>query len=363
LLRIRDPALGPATTRSLRRVALWLSLWAAAACTTAPAVQAPSGEAAELSRAGDAAPEPAPERSGQTSDAIAADTRAPAAQVEEIVETTRVRVRSATEWLARSIDSWFGDVSPYDADRVTAGRVGLRMLWRQDDGWVFAGRFNVRLDLPNARETAYLLIGRDNERELVTDRPDAFSRQDRLLQERRGDQQFFVGLGLAVREALELRAGVRGGYKLYTQARYRHQWHPTERDRVEFRETVFWTIVDGFGSTTVLTYDRAYSPSLGLRWLTVGTLSEKADGFVWSSSLGLYRSFGGQRLLSLEALVDGEPSRVQVNEYGIRTRWEQPVYRDWLLGELIVGHFWPRRDAVTERGRSWAVGAGIQMRF
>lgn len=281
-----------------------------------------------------------------------------------MLDKTRSRVRAATEWLARGIDGWFGDEPFEGQSRVSSGRLGLRTTWRQDEGWDLIGRFNVRLDLPNAREKAYVLIGRENERELVTDKPDAFSRQERLLQERRSDQSFFVGLGLTLREAIELRVGVRGGYKVYTQARYRHLWQLTERDRAEFKETVFWTLDDGFGSTTALSYEHAFSPSLALRWLSAGTVSQKSDGFEWWSSLGLHRGFGDLRLLSFEALISGATGQdFDVSEYGIRTRWEQPIYRDWLLGEVIVGHFWPRHEGVTERARSWAVGLGVQMRF
>lgn len=356
--------------RLLRRPALLLLLGLGlAGCATAPpAPVAPAAEQAPKANAGpqaDAAPHAAPPAGLAEGEAPAAPVQAGAdAARPGILERTRNGVRDATEWLARGIDSWFGD-EPFPGERrVSAGRLGLRTTWRQDDGWELIGRFNVRLDLPNAREKAYVLIGRENERELITDKPDAFSRQEQLLQEKRSDQSFFVGLGVPLRESIEMRVGIRGGYKLYAQARYREQWQLAERDRVEFKETVFWTVVDGFGSTTALSYDHAFAPNLSLRWLTAGTFSQKTDGLAWSSSLGLYRGFGQLRLLSLEALINGETGRpVDVTEYGIRTRWEQPIYRDWLLGEVIVGHFWPRKDAVTERGRSWAVGLGVQMRF
>jgi hypothetical protein len=287
-----------------------------------------------------------------------------AAQADGVLETTRARVRAGTEWIARGIDGWFGDSADDGERRVSSGRIHLRTLWREDLRWDLTARFNVRLDLPNAREKAYILIGRENERELVTDRPDAFSRQQQLLEERRSDRSLFVGLGLLIRENIDLRVGVRGGYKVYTQARYGHLWRPSDRDRIEFRETLFWTIADGIGSTTALSYDHAFSPSLALRWLTAGTVSQRTDGLAWSSSVGLYQGFGELRMLSLETLVNGEPARrVGVAEYGVLAKWVQPIHRDWLLGELIVGHFWPRQDAMTARGRSWAVGTGVELRF
>ena len=79
---------------------------------------------------------------------------------------------------------------------------------------------------------------------------------------------------------------------------------------------------------------------------------------------GLYRTFGCDRQLSLEALINGQTGgEAEVSEYGIRGRWAQPVYKDWLLGEVILGYFWPRKDFQTERGQAWAIGAGLLMRF
>ena len=47
----------------------------------------------------------------------------------------------------------------------------------------------------------------------------------------------------------------------------------------------------------------------------------------------------------------------------LQAKWEQPVHKDWLIGELIVGHFWPRQDAASERTKAWALGAGLKLKF
>jgi len=280
-----------------------------------------------------------------------------------VIDTTRRYTYDAVEWVARGVDSWFGD-KPFEQGGRVAGSIGLSFLWRQDEGIDWLTRFRVRLDLPNIREQAYLFIGRDNEREVVTDRPEGFTRREQLLQETRDDQSFFAGLGTQIADAISLRAGFRGGLKPYAQARYQNLWELGQRDQIEFRETVFWTVDDGFGTTTALNYGHLFNPSLALRWQSAATWSQDTDGVAWASSLGLYKDFGYQRRLSLEALVNGETGGVaEVSEYGIRTRWEQPIYKDWLLAELILGYFWPRKDSLTERIQTWAVGAGIQMRF
>jgi hypothetical protein len=68
--------------------------------------------------------------------------------------------------------------------------------------------------------------------------------------------------------------------------------------------------------------------------------------------------------LSTEVLINGETGTdVDVSEYGLRVIWRQPVYRDWLLGEFTVGHFWDRDDVQSPRTPVWAFGVAVEMRF
>ena len=127
---------------------------------------------------------------------------------------------------------------------------------------------------------------------------------------------------------------------------------------------MFWARDERFGSTTALSFEQPLSPTLALRWLNATTITQKLPKFHWSSNLGAYRSFGDQRLLSLEVLVNGtQGSGVGVSDYGVQVKWEQPIYRDWLLVELLAGHFRPRPDAQSERGKAWAIGAALKMQF
>lgn len=287
-----------------------------------------------------------------------------AAQEQDLLEQSRTQVRGFSVWLGETVNDWFGDRPFEEGGKVTHGRLGLRNLWRQDEGWDTNVRFRARFDLPNLRDKAYVFIGRQNERELVTDQSEAFTREQLLLEERRKeDQTGFAGVGLALRKNLDFRVGVRGGMKFYTQARYRKQWALTEQDRIEFRETIFWNNKDKFGSTTALDYEHAFTPTLSLHWQNATTILEKTDDFAWGSSLGLFKRFGDDRILSGEMVVTGETGAEEnVDEYGVRMKWTQPVYREWLIGEFIVGHYWPQRED-RERERAWAAGVNLEMRF
>lgn len=335
-----------------RQLSCLLMLSVLAACGSVPV--APS------------APAPSPPDAAAAPDAAVPVAAQEAAQeATGTIDTVRRSLRRFAEWLGEEVNDWFGDKPFEEGGSVSRGRLSARVLWRQDEGWDTKLRLRARFDLPNLRDKAYVFLGQDNERELVTDQPEVFSREQQLLAEdRRADQTAFVGLGFQPRARLDFRLGVRSGYKPYAQGRYRKLWALSAADGLEFRETVFWSSSEGFGSTTGFDYEHAYSPVLALRWRNAGTISQKTDGFRWSSSLGLFRTFGDERVLSTELLVSGESGQdADVGEYGVRVKWSQPVYREWLLAELIVGHFWPRHEGAGERGRSWAAGAGLEMRF
>lgn len=280
------------------------------------------------------------------------------------MEKTRESVRSTAEWLARGVDSWFGDIPFERGGRVTDGILGVGLLRSNVEGDSASVRFNARFRLPNLERRAYAFVGRDNTREVITDTPGELTRQRRLLEERPEDRSFFAGLGVPVIEGVDFRLGFRGGLKPYGQVRYRRPWELANRDLVEFRQTVFWALSEHFGSTTVLSYEHPISSTLALRWLNGATITQVSKNFEWSSVLGTYRSFGGPRLLSLEGLISGKPGTgVNISDYGLQVRWEQSVHRDWLLGEVTVGHFWPRKDAASERLSGWALGVNAKMRF
>ncbi|MDP1646623.1 MAG: hypothetical protein Q8M01_00255 [Rubrivivax sp.] len=269
-----------------------------------------------------------------------------------------------TVWLARGVDSWFGDRPFEDGGKVTDGRLSIGLLKRQRESTDVNVRFNARLRLPNLEEKTYVFIGRDDPREVITDKPGALSRQERLLAQTRGERAFFAGIGRSLTDTLDFRLGMRGGLKPYVQGRYRKQWELGPAGLAELRQTLFWSIADHAGSTTVFSYEHLFSPVLAARWLTSATITQASEKFEWSSLLGAYRSFGNQRLLSFEALVNGQQgSGVVATDYGLQSRWEQPVYEDWLVGGIVIGRFWPRPDAQSERRGAWAMGASLKMRF
>jgi len=279
------------------------------------------------------------------------------------LEALRAWVRATTVGLARGVDSWFGQRPFDDGGRVEQGRLEVRTSWRRDQGPEASLRLDARFELPNLRERVYAFLGRDVERDVVVDKPAALSRQERVpLEPERAS--YFLGLAWPLGEHVELRAGLGSALEPYAQARYAQAWTLGEHLRLDVRETVFWTDADGIGSTTAVAFARALSPALELRWLNAATVARKRVGAEWSSLLGLYRVFGPDRELAGEALMAGHTaSEVSVDEYGLQLRWRQRVYRDWLIGEFTLGHFWPRPAPTLPRESAWALGVAVLLRF
>lgn len=286
------------------------------------------------------------------------------ALIDGFLDTTRRTLRFSTEWLARAVDGSFGDKSFDQGGKVSDGRIDLIVHKRQAQVHEFEQRFNASLRLPNLEHRVHVFIGNDDERDVVTDNPQSFSQQQRLTESRPVARSFFAGVKVPLLESFEFRVGVRGALKPFAQASYDRSWSLSEADTVEFRETLFWTLADRFGATTVGAWSHTLSPTLAVRWLNSATITEVTRRFEWNSLVGAYQSFGAERVLALEALLNGaQGTGVRVAEYGLQVRWEQPVYRNWLLGEVGVGHFWPRRDATSPREGVWGLAAALKLKF
>lgn len=316
-------------------------------------------DAAVAAAAGPVAPEARPE----AAPAAAPTTGAPAGDATDgdWMETVRGAVRGATVWTARRVDSWFGDEPFEEGQRVTNGRLSLDLLWRESESVEPRLRLGARVRLPNLERRAYLFVGRDNEREVIADVPGELSRQERLQPEPREDRSFFVGLGAQLARAVDFRVGFSARQKLYAQLRYRRVWPLSARDRLDFRETVYTNIDDRLGSTTTFSYERDLASALLLRWASGTTITQRSRRFDWYSTPALYRSFGTDRVLTLEAPFEGA-EREGLLQYSVQVRWQQPVLREWLIGEIGLGRFWPLDESGRRSGR-WALIGAVGMRF
>ena len=287
----------------------------------------------------------------------------PPSTTDAVIESTQRTVRSTAEWLASGIDKRFGDKPFSDGGTVTDGQIGLSYLKRDGHGSNLGLRFNARFRLPNLSEIPYVFVGSDDERSIVTDQPDRRTLREQIRQRNSSNNSFFTGVGLWLADSVDVRIGFRGLLRPYAQARLRHQWQLTPDDLVEVRETVFYTVKDRAGSTLALEYQHAFTPDIAVRWLNAGTITQEQPDLTVTSNLGIFKSFGQQRVLGLELQYsDSTVDAITTNDIGIQLSWEQPLHK-MILGEVTLGRYWPRSTTVPDRTGQWAAGATIGLKF
>ena len=267
-------------------------------------------------------------------------------------------------------DGLFGernDLSVASA-RHTSGRLEISGLNSDYEGTKFRVRGNVRFDFPNLDKRWNAFVGRDDQDDFIRDRSEGLALRSQFL-DFADENRWLAGLGYALPGTYKQRTDFRVGGKLgsepeiFAQGRFRRNFFINDRNLFHFRETVFWTNRDGFGSTTSLDFDHVVNQKMLLRWGNIGTVSEATDGLEWRSAVLLYQSLGGAKALAYEVFVRGESAwEVPIKEWGARSIYRHPLlHRDWLAGEVVLGYSWPRFELEDEREGSLTVGLGLEI--
>jgi hypothetical protein len=293
--------------------------------------------------------------------------RAP--EEEALLDESRRRLEEtfcgATLWL----DGIFGGHASVKNARAVSGRVELSTIYTQADGAHPKARLRLNYDLPNLKQRVKLFIGRDQRDEFIRDRPEGFEIRSSVFGVETEDR-WLAGLGYSPpgrwAERLDFRVGGNLGTapEGFVQGRLRRNLFLGEAAVWRFRETVFYTNRDGFGSTTSADLDRVLRHNLLFRWGTVGTFSEATTGVDWRSGAVLYQNIGARHAIAYEFFLRGSTdSDVAVREFGARNVYRHALNRKWLYGELIGGYTWPRESADKPRRGSALVGVGVELQF
>lgn len=270
---------------------------------------------------------------------------------------------------ARWFDGLFGEEQHPAAAGSTSGRLELSANYSERDGAKLRTRFNVRLRIPNMENRVEAFLGRDNDDEFVQGRSEGLALRSQFMNIEREDR-WVLGLGYGLpgsyRQKTDFRVGLRGGLRTpetFAQGRYLRNWFLGDKHLWHFREIVFWTNRDGFGSTTAIDYDRILGPTRVFRWGNVTTNSQATHAWDWRSALVLYQNLAERQAIAYEGFVRGETAaEVPLQEYGVRTVYRRGITsRPWLFGEFVVGYSWPRYARDEARRGSAAVGVGIEI--
>ena len=221
------------------------------------------------------------------------------------------------------------------------GELSLKFYSRQDQKADYSVTFNARFKLPNLESHTYLFTGRDTNAGVVTDRPAVFANKQRLLQPNSTlDSSFFAGWGarwvIRLMRVLDFKADS----SCTRRAAIARNGNIVEMTPSSSAKPCFVTAgKTNSGLPSVASYQHQFSPTLVGRWLNVVDVTQNDTDAEWNSSLGLFKSMGQQRLLSLELLASAKQNTgLPLTDYGLQMRWEQPVLQQPIdRGD----YFWP----------------------
>lgn len=277
----------------------------------------------------------------------------------QILERTQDQLERSALWLARNVNSWFGD-TPFEEGGRVNGSVMLGVNAREDESFENRIRFRLNARLPNVE----VFFGQDDDEDLVTDQQEPFRQDHSLSRDDSRNNRFFAGVGRVFSDTFSFRVGIRGVTRPYAQMRYRETWQPTSRSSVTLAETVFMDSSKGLGSTTSLNMGHLMTRTVAVRWRNTVTGATKQDGWSWSTAAGPIRYLGQDRDLWLDMFAKGNTDNdVNVREYGMMLGHRRPVYKDWVIGEVGVGHIWPRDEDDDSRRSAWAGNASVRLHF
>ena len=269
---------------------------------------------------------------------------------------------------ARWIDHLFGDTHDFNEDQVS-GIMSAGFRWSEFDDLEPKTRFRLKSDLPNVDSRVNAFLGRVDE--------EAYIRETKPLEDsayRQGfedeEASWLLGFGYNPnskrRQGFDYSLGVRlrSTPDPYAKIRYRYNRTLATDSDLRFRQTLFWRLDDGFGTTSYLDMANELGVRKVLRWETIGTVSEDTEGLNWWTGTTLYQHLGGKQGIAFLAFVRGETDEpVSLQEYGFRVTWRRPLGREWLFMELGPSVTWPRERLDQSRDISLGFGFLFEIHF
>jgi hypothetical protein len=287
----------------------------------------------------------------------------------ELQEQTQEVVRS---WSCRSFrwfDSWWGDKYDFDENAVN-GLLTFGARYTEYFGFDPKLRFRVRAPLPNLTRRWDVILGRVDEEAFVTDTQG----QDRTFYnpgaiDRGQEDAWLLGLGhfgTARRRGWDYSVGVRLRMPPapYVKAQWYYNKDFTEHTDLRFRQTFFWRLDQGFGTTSRGDFAWGIDEHNVLRWEGFGTAHDKVQGVQWYAGQTWYHLFGNRSAFSLRSFIRGETrAEVPLQEYGIDVIWRRPFTREWLYLSVGPSVTWPREAMEDQRKLSLGFNLWLEMEF
>lgn len=287
---------------------------------------------------------------------------------EQLLDRYRREIFETVCETAARFDGMFGNRRFDEEAARTNGRLNVRMVWDEHDGFEPDGNLNVNVEFPNLDHRVNAFFGRDDPEAFVRGRENQLDFLPTFFR-REGDEEWLVGFGYRPvrgdRDKLEFDAGVEGGSPIETFARgrYRH-YNVFGKNLLRARQTVYWTNEKDFGTSSRLDIERPFGERTLARWTANGAIDGSTEGTDWDTGVTVFHGFTQHKAMSWYVGVSGETGREEpLENYGTSITYRQRMLRDWFFGEVITGVHWPRENLLEERKASFHVGFGFEIQF
>lgn len=284
-------------------------------------------------------------------------------------ERSREVLRSWSCHSFRWFDGLWGDRHDFN-ERAVNGLMTLGAEYTEYDSLDPKFRFRVRAPLPNLSRRWDLILGRVDEEAFVSDTQGQDSTfYNPGVVDRGEDEEWLLGLGHRGTErksGWDYSAGVRLRVppRPYVKAQWYYNKVFSERSDFRFRQTFFWRVDQGFGTTSRGDMAVSLDDQNVLRWEGIGTVHEETHGVQWYFGQTWYRIVPHRGAFSLRAYAEGQTDwEVPMREYGVQLIWRQPFTREWLYLSLGPRISWPRDFLEQERDLSLGFGVWLEMEF
>ena len=244
------------------------------------------------------------------------------------------RFRSTDEQESEIIRQFYGDrQSAYDVEGSYL-RISQVAAFASRDDEDFKTRFSVRLRLADISDRLQFFA--DSEEADHNVMGDVYSARYRRELERERREGGEAGLAYFFTDRLQRDLSLSGGMRFRpepsprTRLRTRVRW-PFEVWRAQLTQSLFWDLENGFGEKSQAEFRRPIREDYVFRLTSAAVWSELSEGVDWSQFAAFFASLSRRRSASLLMGVRGHthPSTV-TDQYVIRVRYRQRIYRDWL---------------------------------
>ncbi len=261
----------------------------------------------------------------------------------------------------RWVDDLFGEEIGAQETNHSYLRVSGSARGQERDDPDYRPGTRLKLDFPRVNRRLSLILsgGPDDDIDDLADHPDDGADLDVPAEEDRNNS--FLGLNQQlvrwVRTRVDLRGGVKAGWRPFGQLRFRQDVPVSGRWLLRLTQTGQWIHEDGLGAGTRLELDRPIGRTL-LRITGRATLDE-FDGLDWSSGVSVYRPLRRRAAVSIDASVFGiSDTRSEIVQYRVGTRFRVAVRPRWWFVEIEPELTWP---LATDRYRVPAVTARTEI--